>query len=66
VLSPITAGVAAPVLSVIEDVLAFGLVALAILTPLVVAAGFVLFALVTGRLVRNRRSETSPPAEARA
>ena len=61
VLSPITAGLAAPVLSVIEDVLAFGLVALAILTPLVVAAGFVLFALVTGRLVRSRRSEVPSP-----
>jgi hypothetical protein len=62
VLSPITAGLAAPVLSVIEDVLAFGLVALAILTPLVVAAGFLLFALVTGRLLRSRLSET-PPSE---
>ncbi len=62
VLSPITAGLAAPVLSVIEDVLAFGLVALAILTPLVVAAGFLLFALVTGRLLRSRLSETPPPA----
>jgi len=61
VLSPITAGLAAPVLSVIEDVLAFGLVALAILTPLVVAAGFVLFALVTGKLVRSRRSELPSP-----
>ncbi len=61
VLSPITAGLAAPVLSAIEDVLAFGLVALAILTPLVVAAGFVLFALVTGRLVRSRRSEVPSP-----
>jgi hypothetical protein len=62
VLSPITAGLAAPVLSVIEDVLAFGLVALAILAPLVVAAGFLLFALVTGRFLRKRQSQAPPPA----
>lgn len=63
VLSPLTAGLAAPVLSVIEDVIAFGLVALAILAPFVVAAGVVLFALVTGRFVRRRmarNSEASP------
>ncbi|MBK5255098.1 MAG: DUF4126 domain-containing protein [Vicinamibacteria bacterium] len=66
VLSPITAGLAAPILSVIEDVIAFGLVALAILAPLVVAAGVVLFALVTGRFVRKRmtpnpRTTRTPP-----
>lgn len=54
VLSPITLGLAAPVLSIIEDVLAFGLVSLAILAPFVVAAGFVLFAIVTGKFLRKR------------
>ena len=54
VLSPLTAGLAAPVLSVLEDIIALGLVALAILVRLVVAAGFVLFALFTGRMVRRR------------
>jgi hypothetical protein len=54
VLSPLTAGIAAPILSFLEDFIAFGLIALAILVPLVVAAGFVLFALVTGRFVRKR------------
>jgi len=65
VLSPLTAGLASPVLSVLEDILAFGLVALAILTPLVVAAGFLLFALVTGRFFRKRmknRASRSLPA----
>jgi hypothetical protein len=62
VLSPLTAGLAAPVLSVIEDIIAFGLVALAILTPLVVAAGVVLFALVTGRIVRRRMTRNPPGA----
>jgi hypothetical protein len=62
VLSPLTAGVAAPILSVLEDVIAFGLVALAILAPLVVAAGFILFALVTGRFFRNRMKSQAPPA----
>ncbi len=62
VLSPITAGLAAPILSVLEDVIAFGLVALAILAPLVVAAGFILFALVTGRFFRNRVKSHQPPA----
>ena len=62
VLSPLTLGVAAPILSVIEDIITIGLVALAILAPLVVAAGFVLFALFTGRFVRRRLSP--PPVEA--
>jgi hypothetical protein len=62
VLSPLTAGLAAPVLSVIEDIIAFGLVAMAILTPLVVAAGVVLFALVTGRIVRRRMTRNPPGA----
>jgi uncharacterized membrane protein len=54
ILSPITAGLAAPILSFLEDVIAFGLVALAILAPFVVAAGVILFGLVTGRFVRKR------------
>ena len=54
VLSPITGGLAAPVLSIFEDVIAFGLVALAILAPFVVAAGFVLFVLVTGKFLRKK------------
>ncbi len=62
VLSPLTAGLAAPVLSVIEDIIAFGLVALAILAPFVAAAGVVLFALVTGRFVRKRMTRNSPEA----
>jgi len=61
VLSPMTAGLAAPVLSVIEDVIAFGLVALAILAPFVVAAGFILFALVTGKFIWRRRDRVSRP-----
>ncbi len=60
VLSPITAGIAAPILSVLEDVIAFGLVALAILAPFVVAAGFVLFALVTGRFLRKKMTHNPP------
>ena len=56
VLSPITFGLAAPVLSILEDVIAIGLVALAILAPFVVAAGFLLFALVTGKFLKNRLS----------
>ena len=62
VVSPLTAGLAAPVLSVLEDVIAFGLVALAILFPLVVVAGCVLFGRVTGRLLR-RRSKAEPPKD---
>ena len=61
VLSPITAGLAAPVLSVLEDVIAFGLVALAILAPFVVAAGFVLFALVTGKFLRKKMTQNTTP-----
>lgn len=66
VLSPITAGLAAPILSVLEDVIAFGLVALAILAPFVVAAGFVLFALVTGRFLRKKMTQnpTTPAVPA--
>ena len=60
ILSPLTAGLAAPILSVIEDVIAFGLVALAIVAPFVVAAGFVLFALVTGRFLRKRKAAPTP------
>jgi hypothetical protein len=62
VLSPITMGLAAPVLSVLEDVIAFGMVALAILAPFVVAAGFILFALVTGKFLRKRISRNAAPA----
>ncbi len=61
VLSPITLGLAAPVLSLLEDVIAFGLVALAILAPFVVAAGVVLFALVTRRFMRKRLPQNPPP-----
>lgn len=61
VLSPITAGLAAPILSFLEDVIAFGLVALAILAPFVVAAGFVLFALVTGKFFRKKMTSSTPP-----
>lgn len=61
VLSPITLGLAAPVLSLLEDVIAFGLVALAILAPFVVAAGVVLFALVTRRFMRKRLPRNPPP-----
>jgi len=61
VLSPITAGLAAPVLSILEDVIAFGLVALAILAPFVVAAGFVLFALVTGKFLRKKMTQNTSP-----
>jgi uncharacterized membrane protein len=64
VLSPITAGLAAPVLSILEDVIAFGLVALAILAPFVVAAGFVLFALVTGRFLRRKMNQNPAPTAA--
>ncbi len=63
-LSPITAGLAAPVLSVLEDVIAFGLVALAILAPFVVAAGFVLFALVTGKFLRKKMTKNPTPTVA--
>lgn len=62
VLSPITGGLAAPILSILEDVIAFGLVALAILAPLLVAAGFILFALITGKFLRKRMSNNSVPA----
>jgi hypothetical protein len=61
VLSPVTAGLAAPILSVLEDVIAFGLVALAILAPFVVAAGFVLFALFTGKLLRKKMTRNPAP-----
>lgn len=64
VLSPVTAGLAAPVLSLLEDVIAFGLVALAILAPFVVAAGFVLFALVTGKFLRRKMTRNQSPAAA--
>ena len=60
--SPITLGLAAPVLSILEDVIAFGLVALAILAPFVVAAGVVLFALITRRFLRKRAPQNPPPA----
>lgn len=61
VVSPLTAGLAAPILSILEDIIAFGLVALAILTPLVVVAGFILFLLVTGRFARRRLKQNSSP-----
>lgn len=61
VLSPLTGGLAAPVLSVLEDIIAFGLVALAILAPFVVAAGCILFALVTGKFLRRRLQRNPPP-----
>jgi hypothetical protein len=61
VLSPLTAGLAAPVLSVLEDVIAFGLVALAILAPFVVAAGVLLFALVTGKFLRKKMNQKPTP-----
>ncbi len=61
VLSPITFGLAAPVLSVLEDIIAFGLVALAILAPFVVASGVILFALITGRFIRRRKSQNPSP-----
>lgn len=64
VLSPVTAGLAAPVLSLLEDVIAFGLVALAILAPFVVAAGFVHFALVTGKFLRRKMTRNQSPAAA--
>jgi hypothetical protein len=54
VLNPLTAGLTAPVLSLIEDVIAFGLVALAILLPLLAVALFIAFALFTGRFARGR------------
>ena len=60
-----TDGLAAPILSTLEDVIGFGLVALAILAPLVVAAGFILFAVVTGRFLRKRvpkNTQSSAPA----
>lgn len=66
VVSPITAGLAAPILSVLEDIIAIGLIALAILAPLVVAAGFVLFALVTGRFARKRLSASETPTSVTA
>lgn len=66
VVSPITAGLAAPILSVLEDIIAFGLVALAILAPFVVAAGVILFGLMTGKFMRKRLSQqnTQPTAAA--
>lgn len=64
VLSPLTFGLAAPVLSILEDIVAFGLVALAILAPFVVAAGFVLFGLVTGKFLRKRWLRNPAPVVA--
>ena len=64
VLSPMTAGLAAPVLSFLEDVIAFGLVALAILAPFVVAAGVLLFAVVTGKFLRRKIRPETPPVTA--
>jgi hypothetical protein len=61
VLSPMTAGFAAPVLSFLEDVIAFGLVALAILAPFVVAAGVLLFAVVTGKFLRKKIPQNQTP-----
>jgi hypothetical protein len=61
VLSPMTAGLAAPVLSFLEDVIAFGLVALAILAPFVVAAGVLLFAVVTGKFLRKKIPQNQTP-----
>lgn len=61
VLSPLTAGLAAPVLSILEDVIAFGLVALAILAPFVVAAGFILFVLFTGKFLRKKMNPAQTP-----
>jgi len=61
VLSPLTAGLASPVLSVLEDVIAFGLVALAILAPFVVAAGVLLFTVVTGKFLRKKMNQNQTP-----
>lgn len=62
VLNPLTSGLAAPVLSFLEDLLVFGLVALAILLPLFVAALFVLFGLATGRWFFRARAKAEPVA----
>jgi len=57
-----TLRLAAPVPSILGDIIAFGLVALAILAPFVVAAGFILFALVTGKFLKKRLSGNPGPA----
>jgi hypothetical protein len=54
-----TAGVAAPVLSTIEDVASVGLVFAAILLPVLVLVGVVLLGWVVFRILRRRRRKAA-------
>ena len=65
-----TAGVAAPVLSTIEDVASVGLVFAAILLPVLVLVGVVLLGWAVFRILRRRRRKSpasgGPPAAVRS
>ena len=54
-----TAGIAAPVLSTIEDITSVGLVFLAILVPVLVLVALIALVLAVVRLVRRRRRKAA-------
>jgi hypothetical protein len=54
-----TAGMAAPVLSTVEDIFSVGLVFAAILIPVLVLVAVVGLAWATTRIVRRRRRKTA-------
>jgi heme/copper-type cytochrome/quinol oxidase subunit 2 len=56
-----TAGVAAPVLSTIEDVFSVGLVFLAVLVPVLVLVAVVVLIWAVVRIVRRRRQARAGP-----
>jgi uncharacterized membrane protein len=57
-----TAGLANPVVSLLEDVLVLALFALAVLVPLAVVLGLALLALLVARRRPRRLEPASPPA----
>jgi Domain of unknown function (DUF4126) len=57
-----TAGMAAPVLSTVEDAASVGLVFLAILVPVLVLVAVVVLALAVVRILRRRRRQRAAPA----
>ena len=57
-----TAGMAAPVLSTVEDAASVGLVFLAILVPVLVLVAVVALALAVVRILRRRRRQRAAPA----
>ena len=60
-----TAGMAAPVLSTVEDITSVGLVFLAIVVPVLVLVAVIALAWAVVSLLRRRRRRTARPARQR-